>query len=66
MMNQLIKVVSFALGAFIVSYLVAGGVERFGFDSTKWYVASIIILITLIIIFGVLSIFYGIVLKRAK
>lgn len=49
MMNQLIKVVSIALTAFIVSYLVAGVFDRFGFDTTKWYIGGVIILITLIL-----------------
>ena len=66
MMNQLIKGVSIALTAFIVSYLVAGVFDRFGFDTTKWYIGGVIILITLILIFGVLNLINKLVLKRAR
>ncbi|MBR7552644.1 hypothetical protein ACFFJI_10455 [Allobacillus sp. GCM10007491] len=65
-MNQLIKIVSIALAAFIVSYLVAGAVDRFGFDTSKWYVGGVVVLITVILIFGVLNITNRYVLKRAK
>lgn len=42
MMNQLIKVVSIALTAFIVSYLVAGVFDLIRFVTTKWYIGGVL------------------------
>mgnify|MGYP001213361918 CR=1 FL=1 len=66
MMHQLIKVVSVALAAFMISYLVAGVFERLGFDPGTWYFGLCIILITLVLIFALLSLFHLVNSKRAK
>ena len=66
MMHQLIKLVSIALAAFIISYLVADVVARFGLDTATWTVGALVIFVTLVILFGLMGLFHVFTSKRAE